>query len=40
MNLAPPVCQYPPSSLASDVGFHLVYGVAASAAWRVLDGRG
>ncbi len=39
MKLAPPVWEYPPPSLASDVGFHLVYGVATSAAWSLLDRR-
>ena len=39
MKLAPPVWEYPPSSLAPDVGFHLVYGAAASAAWSLLDRR-
>lgn len=37
MKLAPPVWEYPPSSLATDVGFHAVYGVAVAGAYRVLD---
>jgi hypothetical protein len=39
MKLAPPVWEYPPQSLASEVGFHVVYGVAAGAAWSLLDRR-
>ena len=37
MKLAPPVWEYPPSSLAPDVGFQLVYGVAVAGAFRALD---
>ena len=37
MRLAPPVWEYPPQQLASDVGFHLVYGVGVAAAYAVLD---
>jgi len=37
MKLAPPVWESPPSSLAPDVGFHLVYGVAVAGAFRALD---
>jgi hypothetical protein len=36
MQLAPPVWEYPPASLASDVGFHLVYGVSTAAAYKAL----
>jgi hypothetical protein len=37
MRLSPPVWQLPPASIAPDVGFHLVYGVAAAAAHRALS---
>jgi hypothetical protein len=37
MGLAPPVWEYPPPQLASDVGFHLVYGVGVATAYAVLD---
>ncbi len=30
MQLAPPIWETPPSGLAPDLGFHLVYGVAAA----------
>jgi hypothetical protein len=36
MKLAPPVWEYAPATLASDVGFHLVYGSAVAAAHRAL----
>lgn len=36
MQIAPPPWQDPPSALAMDLGFHLVYGVVAGAAFRVL----
>lgn len=36
MQIAPPPWQDPPSSLAMDVGFHLVYGLAAAGVFRVL----
>lgn len=36
MQIAPPPWQDPPSSLAMDVGFHLVYGLAAAAVFRAL----
>ena len=39
LKVAPPVWEYPPSSLASEVGFHVVYGVATRAAWSLLDRR-
>jgi hypothetical protein len=32
-----PVWEYPPDQLASDVGFHLVYGVGVAGAYAVLD---
>ncbi len=38
MKLAPPVWEYDPETLAPDVGFHLVYGLAAAVAYRVLKG--
>jgi hypothetical protein len=37
MGLAPPVWEYPPDQLASDFGFHLVYGVGVATAYAVLD---
>jgi hypothetical protein len=37
MGLAPPVWEYPPQQLASDVGFHLVYGVGVATAYALLD---
>jgi hypothetical protein len=36
MRLAPPVWEYDPKTLASDVGFHVVYGVATAGAYRAL----
>jgi len=36
MKLAPPVWEYPPIELALDVSYHLVYGVAAAAAYAAL----
>jgi hypothetical protein len=36
MQIAPPPWQDPPSSLAMDVGFHLVYGLAGATVFRVL----
>lgn len=36
MQLAPPPWQDPPSSLAVDLGSHLVYGVTSALAFRVL----
>jgi hypothetical protein len=36
MKLAPPVWEYDPVTLATDVGFHLVYGLAAATAFRLL----
>ena len=38
MQLAPPVWEYPPSQLASDTGFHLIYGVATALAYAALRG--
>lgn len=37
MGLAPPVWDYPRDQLASDAGFHLVYGLGVAAAYAVLD---
>jgi hypothetical protein len=37
MGLAPPVWKYPPAELASDVGFHVVYGIGVATAYEVLD---
>jgi hypothetical protein len=37
MRLAPPVWEYDPKTIATDVGFHLVYGVAAASAYKRLD---
>lgn len=36
MKLAPAVWEYPPTELALDVSYHLVYGVAAAAAYAAL----
>lgn len=36
MQIAPPPWQDPPKMLATDVGFHLVYGIAAACAFEVL----
>jgi hypothetical protein len=36
LGLAPPVWQYDARTLASDVGFHVVYGVAAASAYKAL----
>ncbi len=36
MKLAPPPWEYSPSSLATDVGFHMVYGMASALAFRAL----
>jgi hypothetical protein len=36
LQIAPPPWEDPPSSLAMDVGFHLVYGMAAATAFRIL----
>ena len=33
MGLSPPIWKLASASIAPDVGFHVVYGVAASAAW-------
>lgn len=37
MKLSPPVWKLPPSSIAPDLGFHLVYGVSVAAAHRTLS---
>jgi uncharacterized membrane protein YagU involved in acid resistance len=37
MGLAPPVWEYPPEELASDVGFHVTYGIGVTTAYEVLD---
>jgi hypothetical protein len=37
MNPAPPVWKYPPDQPASDLGFHLAYGVGVATAHAVLD---
>jgi hypothetical protein len=39
MQLSPPVWELPPSSIAPDVGFHLVYGAAVAGVHRVLSPR-
>lgn len=36
MKLAPPVWEYPPTELALDVSYHLVYGVAVAGAYAKL----
>lgn len=37
MKLAPPVWEYPPTELALEVGFHVVYGLGVAAAYAALD---
>jgi hypothetical protein len=37
MGLAPPIWKWDPKSIATDVGFHLVYGVSAASAYKLLD---
>ena len=37
MGLSPPIWKMPPSSIAPDVGFHLVYGLGAAAGLRALQ---
>ena len=37
MKLSPPVWELPPGAIASDLGFHLVYGAAVAAVHRVLS---
>lgn len=37
MKLAPPVWEMAPSSIAPDVGFHLLYGVAVAETHRALS---
>jgi hypothetical protein len=36
MQIAPPPWQDPPKTLATDLGFHAVYGLAAACAFRAL----
>jgi hypothetical protein len=36
MKLAPPIWEMPPSSIAPDLGFHLLYGTTAAAVHRAL----
>lgn len=36
MQIAPPPWEDPPSSLVTDVGFHVAYGLAAAAVFRAL----
>jgi hypothetical protein len=38
MKLAPPVWKYEPAQLASDLSFHLIYGVTAGLAYSVFGG--
>jgi hypothetical protein len=38
LGVAPPPWKQPPSSLAIDLGFHLVYGLATAAAFEALAG--
>jgi len=37
MGLAPPIWESDPKSLAPDVGFHVVYGVAVATAYKALS---
>lgn len=36
MKLAPPVWEYEPKTIATDVGFHTLYGVVAAKVYRML----
>jgi hypothetical protein len=38
LGVAPPIWRRPPREIATDVGFHLVYGIAGAAALRGLEG--
>jgi hypothetical protein len=38
MQLAPPAWEQPPSQLASDAAFHLIYGTAAAGTYAALGG--
>ncbi len=37
MGLAQPVWEYSPSSIAPDLGFHLVYGIGVAAAYKAVE---
>lgn len=37
MQLAPPVWEYSPASIAPDLGFHLVYGIGVAAAYKAVE---
>lgn len=37
MRLSPPVWEQPPSSIAIDAGYHVVYGIAVATAYEVLS---
>jgi hypothetical protein len=37
MKLAPPVWEMPPASIAPDLGFHLLYGIAVAESHRALS---
>ena len=39
MKLSPPPWEQPPAELALDASYHLVYGMAVAAAYRLLDRR-
>lgn len=38
MKLAPPVWEYPPTELALDVSYHLVYGLGVAGTYQALGG--
>jgi Protein of unknown function (DUF1440) len=38
MKLAPPVWEYEPAQLASDVGFHLIYGITVGLTYSAFGG--
>jgi hypothetical protein len=40
LQLSPPVGKLPPSSIAPDLGFHLLYGAAVATGHRLLPDRG
>ena len=37
LGLAPPLWEWDPKTLATDVAFHLVYGITAANAYKLLD---
>lgn len=37
MRLAPPVWEYPPTEMALDLSYHLVYGLGVAGAYGLLE---